>query len=124
MSFQINSPLPSSLASECRKASRILNSFINPGQGLDTIIPPGILANAKGLAIYSVLKAGFLFSGRAGSGLVIARLPDGCKFFSSEFYLPSAYSTPADNFGPPQLGAHLQQSLRVVWGLEDKRRVD
>lgn len=26
-----------------------------------------------GLAIFTVLKAGFLFSGRAGSGLVVAR---------------------------------------------------
>jgi lipid-binding SYLF domain-containing protein len=25
------------------------------------------------------LQAGFLFSGRVGSGLVIARLPDGCS---------------------------------------------
>lgn len=37
------------------------------------IIDPHILADAKGLAIFTVLKAGFLFSGRAGSGLVIAR---------------------------------------------------
>jgi lipid-binding SYLF domain-containing protein len=37
------------------------------------MIPPHILSNAKGLAIFTVLKAGFLFSGRAGSGLVVAR---------------------------------------------------
>jgi lipid-binding SYLF domain-containing protein len=46
---------------------------IDPGQGLDKIIPSSILEKAQGLAIYTVLKAGFLFSGRAGSGLVIAR---------------------------------------------------
>lgn len=40
---------------------------------MDIIIPPHILSDAKGLAIFTVLKAGFLFSGRAGSGLVIAR---------------------------------------------------
>lgn len=45
----------------------------DPGQGLDKIIPPSILEKAQGLAIYTVLKAGFLFSGRAGSGLVVAR---------------------------------------------------
>ena len=33
--------------------------------------------DALGLAVFSVLKAGFVFSGKAGSGLVIARLPDG-----------------------------------------------
>lgn len=43
------------------------------GQGVDIIIPPSILEKAQGLAIFTVLKAGFLFSGRAGSGLVVAR---------------------------------------------------
>lgn len=75
----LNNPLPSSLKSECRKAARILASFIDPKQafGPDKIIPPEILANAKGLAVITVLKGGFLFSGRIGSGLLIARLPDG-----------------------------------------------
>lgn len=45
----------------------------DPGQGMDKIIPTNILEKAQGLAIYTVLKAGFLFSGRAGSGLVVAR---------------------------------------------------
>ena len=75
----LNNPLPSSLKSECKKAARILASFIDPKQafGPDKIIPPEILANAKGLAVITVLKGGFLFSGRIGSGLLIARLPDG-----------------------------------------------
>ncbi|KAI9322629.1 hypothetical protein BX666DRAFT_2017174 [Dichotomocladium elegans] len=58
--ININSPIPTSLA--------------DPGQGLDKVIPANILAKAEGLAIFTVLKAGFLFSGRAGSGLVVARL--------------------------------------------------
>lgn len=44
--------------------------------GQDEVIPPYILKEAKGLAIITVLKAGFLFSGRAGSGVIVARLPD------------------------------------------------
>lgn len=40
------------------KVTQAKTLLSDPGQGLDTIIPPGILANAKGLAIYSVLKAG------------------------------------------------------------------
>ncbi|KAI8353364.1 hypothetical protein BD560DRAFT_492525 [Blakeslea trispora] len=75
--ISLNSPLPTSLKGECKKATKILNSFIDPGQGLDIVIPPSILEKAQGLAIFTVLKAGFLFSGRAGSGLVVARLPDG-----------------------------------------------
>lgn len=38
---------------------------------------PKRFENAKGLAVITVLKAGFLFSGRAGSGVIVARLPDG-----------------------------------------------
>lgn len=37
------------------------------------MIPPKVLQNAKGLAIITVFKAGFLFSGRAGSGVIVAR---------------------------------------------------
>jgi lipid-binding SYLF domain-containing protein len=48
-------------------------SIKDNGKGFDFMIPPHILSNAKGLAIFTVLKAGFLFSGRAGSGLVVAR---------------------------------------------------
>lgn len=57
----------------------MLSSFIKPNTlaGPDQVIPPRILKNAQGLAIITVLKAGFLFSGRAGSGVIVARLPDG-----------------------------------------------
>lgn len=57
----------------------MLASFVKPNQiaGYDQIIPPHILREAKGLAIITVLKAGFLFSGRAGLGVIVARLPDG-----------------------------------------------
>ncbi|KAI9491309.1 hypothetical protein BDB00DRAFT_734672, partial [Zychaea mexicana] len=103
----INNPLPSSLASECRKASRILNGFIDPGQGLDKIIPPSILAKAKGLAVFTVLKAGFLFSGRAGSGLVISRLPDG------SWSAPAAIMTGGMGFGG-QVGAELTDFVMVL----------
>ena len=43
------------------------------------MIPRSILENAKGFAIFTVFKAGFLFSARAGSGIVIAKLPDGSE---------------------------------------------
>ncbi len=37
-------------------------------------IPAHILINARGLAIISVVKAGFIFSAKAGEGVVVARL--------------------------------------------------
>src|SRR5438270_7162403 len=39
----------------------------------DRGLPPRILRNARGLAIMSVVKAGFIFSGKAGEGVVVAR---------------------------------------------------
>ncbi|GAA5804629.1 hypothetical protein HPULCUR_010131 [Helicostylum pulchrum] len=77
MSSAMNSPIPTSLADECKKAAKILNSFVDPGPGMDKLIPAGIIEKAQGLAIYTVLKVGFLFSGRAGSGIVVAKLPEG-----------------------------------------------
>ncbi|KAI9478223.1 MAG: hypothetical protein EXX96DRAFT_595641 [Benjaminiella poitrasii] len=107
MAITINSPLPASLSSECRKAARILNSFTDNGKGVDIMIPPNILRDAKGLAIFTVLKAGFLFSGRAGSGLVVARLPDG------RWSAPSAIITGGMGFGG-QVGAELTDFIMVL----------
>ncbi|KAI9349130.1 hypothetical protein BDR26DRAFT_833741 [Obelidium mucronatum] len=74
----MNSPLPQDIAKECKKAASIIEQFITPkASGVDQVIPPQIIAQAKGIAILSVIKAGFLFSGRGGSGLVVARLDDG-----------------------------------------------
>ena len=38
--------------------------------------PPAI-QRAKGLAIFTTFRTGFHFSGAGGSGVVVARLPDG-----------------------------------------------
>ncbi|KAL6864631.1 hypothetical protein J3F83DRAFT_761950 [Trichoderma novae-zelandiae] len=40
-------------------------------------IPPKVIAKAVGLAIFTTLRAGFQVSGATGSGILIARLPDG-----------------------------------------------
>ncbi|SMN18960.1 similar to Saccharomyces cerevisiae YHR016C YSC84 Actin-binding protein involved in bundling of actin filaments and endocytosis of actin cortical patches [Maudiozyma saulgeensis] len=73
--FGLNNPLPRDLDNEAKKAANILRSFVKPNQvlGEDQIIPPKVLQNAKGLAIITVIKAGFLFSGRAGSGVIVAK---------------------------------------------------
>ncbi|KAK2824778.1 hypothetical protein FQN49_007484 [Arthroderma sp. PD_2] len=99
MPLGLNNPLPSSLSSECRKASKILLSFVDPGEafGPEKVIPPEILANAKGLAILTVVKAGFVGTARFGSGVVVARLGDGA------WSAPSAITTAGAGFGG-QLG--------------------
>ncbi|XP_027696181.1 SH3 domain-containing YSC84-like protein 1 isoform X2 [Vombatus ursinus] len=75
----MNNPIPSNLKSEAKKAAKILREFteITSGNGPDKIIPSHVIAKAKGLAILSVIKAGFLVTARGGSGIVLARLPDG-----------------------------------------------
>jgi SH3 domain-containing YSC84-like protein 1 len=40
-------------------------------------IPRDIMRQAKGLAIMSVVKAGFIFSAKGGQGVVVARTPHG-----------------------------------------------
>ena len=40
-------------------------------------IPRDLLQQAKGLAIMSVVKAGFIFSAKGGQGVVVARTPGG-----------------------------------------------
>lgn len=72
------------------------------------------MKNAKGLAIITVLKAGFLFSGRAGSGVIVARLPDG------SWSPPSAIVTAGAGVGG-QIGAEITD---FVFILNSKSAVD
>ncbi|KAG0249481.1 hypothetical protein BG011_009264 [Mortierella polycephala] len=108
-SIKINSPLPKDLAGECKKASKILNAFVDPiaAKGIDNVIPSDILIKAKGLAIFTVIKAGFLFSGRAGAGIVVARLEDG------SWSAPSAIGTGGMGFGG-QIGAEITDFVIVL----------
>jgi len=109
MGFSLNNPLPSSMSSECRKTGKILASFIDPRQsfGPDKIIPPNVLANAKGLAILTVFKAGFLGTARFGSGVVVARLADG------SWSAPSAIGTIGGGFGG-QIGFELTDFVFIL----------
>lgn len=94
----------------------MLASFIKPNQvvGPNEIIPPHILKNAKGLAVITVLKAGFLFLGRAGLGVIVARLPDGL------WSPPTAIMTAGAGVGG-QIGAELTD---FVFILNSKAAVD
>lgn len=101
--MKFNTPLPQSLSKECAKAAKIcayttlfkpsrtniilVQSFVDSrNNGLDGVIPRSVLQNARGFAIFTVAKAGFVFSARAGSGVVIAKLDDGSGYRSG---LPS-----------------------------------
>jgi SH3 domain-containing YSC84-like protein 1 len=69
-------------------------------------IPPAVLRDAKGLAILTVLKAGFIFSGRGGSGVVVARTGKGWSG-------PSAIATGGAGFGL-QIGAQVTEFVIVL----------
>ncbi|KAJ7275430.1 hypothetical protein B0H12DRAFT_1087300 [Mycena haematopus] len=106
--MKLNSPLPQPLPKECIKAAKIFQSFVGSNNnGLDGVIPREVLQNAKGFAIFTILKAGFLFSARAGTGIVIARLADG------SWSAPSAIGTAGLGVGG-QLGAEMTDFLIVL----------
>jgi SH3 domain-containing YSC84-like protein 1 len=72
----------------------------------ESSIPPAVLRDAKGLAIMTVIKAGFVFSGRGGSGVVVARTKKGWSG-------PSAIGTGGAGFGF-QIGAQVTEFVIVL----------
>jgi lipid-binding SYLF domain-containing protein len=106
--MKFNTPLPQTLPKECTKAAKIFSSFVdNKNNGLDGVIPRSVLENAKGFAIFTVFKAGFLFSARAGTGIVIAKLDDG------SWSAPSAIGSAGLGVGG-QLGAEMTDFLIIL----------
>ena len=69
-------------------------------------IPSRILRRARGLAIISVVKAGFIFSGKAGEGVVVARTEHGWSG-------PSFIGTGGAGRGP-QIGAQVTDFVIVL----------
>ncbi|KAJ7195534.1 hypothetical protein GGX14DRAFT_505185 [Mycena pura] len=99
-----------SLPGEAEKAAKILDSFLadpeRPESALNSI-PKAVLQSARGIAVFQILKAGFVFSGKAGSGIVIARLPDG------SWSAPSCIATGGVGWGL-QIGADITDFVIVL----------
>lgn len=99
-----------SLPGEAEKAANILETFLaDPSQPESALnsVPKAVLQHARGLAVFQVIKAGFVFSGKAGSGLVIARLPDG------SWSAPSCIATGGLGWGL-QIGADITDFVIVL----------
>lgn len=63
---------------QIHKAYKVLLKIQNPKYiKNDQTIPMHILKGAKGIAFLTILKGGFVWSGTLGSGIVIAKKPDG-----------------------------------------------
>src|SRR5207302_3719117 len=72
----------------------------------ESAIPPRVLRDAKGLAIITVTKAGFIVSGRGGTGVVVARTEKGWSG-------PSAVGTGGVGFGF-QAGAQVSELVIIL----------
>ncbi|PVU96748.1 hypothetical protein BB561_000986 [Smittium simulii] len=71
------------------------------------LIPSDVLDKCKGIAVLTVIKGGFIWSGRLGTGLVIAKLPDG------SWSAPSAIGTLGIGFGG-QIGGELTDFVMIL----------
>lgn len=77
------------------------------GTPLPSSLPDSHVQCAQGLAILTVFKAGFLGTARFGSGVVVARLPDG------SWSAPSAIGTVGGGFGG-QIGFELTDFVFIL----------
>ncbi|KAI9842333.1 MAG: hypothetical protein M1837_007325 [Sclerophora amabilis] len=77
---------PTTLDKESDKAARILRSFCKDGFFEEEVQPTQegpkqkqkvVIANAKGLAIFTTMRSGLWLSGAGGSGVLVARKEDG-----------------------------------------------
>ncbi|CAH0485127.1 unnamed protein product [Peronospora farinosa] len=76
---RLHVPFSPSLEKECINAADIIGNFFRNDSGAsgDRAIPISMLGNAHGLAIMTIVKAGFVLVGKVGTGIVLSRLPDG-----------------------------------------------
>jgi SH3 domain-containing YSC84-like protein 1 len=99
----LHSTSSATMQDSVNQATAIVERFRDmPEQG----IPDKVLRDAKGLAILTVLKAGFMFSGQGGWGVVVARTPKGWS-------PPSAIGTGGAGFGF-QVGAEVTEFVLVL----------
>lgn len=89
----LNAPFHSSMEKEIKKASNIVKSLFHSTIDSDNAIPIEMLRNCAGIAFLTVVKAGFIWSAKLGTGIVLCRLPDG------SWSPPSGIGTAGVGFG-------------------------
>lgn len=90
---------------EINKAATMLYNFKNTLG--EEKIPRELLDIAKGVVFFTIVKAGFMFTGRYGTGLVVAKLPDG------RWSAPSAVMITGFGWGL-QIGAELTDVMLIL----------
>ncbi|KAJ1633643.1 hypothetical protein T492DRAFT_979863 [Pavlovales sp. CCMP2436] len=100
-----NAPTTRSMRKEIGKAAATLQEFVGmPDAG----VPARLLHGAKGVAFLTMLKGGFLWAGKMGTGLVIARNAQ-----TGGWSAPSAIAALGCSFGL-QAGGELNSVLLVL----------
>ena len=72
--FSVATTVHATMQDDVDQALSIIERF---GEIPETAIPPAVMRDAKGVAIFAMTKAGFVVSGRGGTGVVLARTPTG-----------------------------------------------
>jgi len=93
------------MQNEIVKATTMLYNFKNTLG--EEKIPRELLDIAKGVVFLTILKAGFMFTGRYGTGIVVAKLPDG------RWSAPSALMLTGLGWGL-QIGAEVTDVLLIL----------
>ena len=97
------SPVYASMQGDVDQAATVIERF----QAVpEKAIPQAVIKDARGLAIMTVIKAGFGFSGRGGKGVVVARTANGWSG-------PSAIGTGGAGFGL-QIGAQVTEFVMIL----------
>src|ERR671922_271851 len=97
------SPVYADMQDDVDQAATIIERF----QAVpEKAIPQAVLKDARGLAIMTVIKAGFGISGRGGKGVVVARTKSGWSG-------PSAIGTGGAGFGF-QIGAKVTEFVMIL----------
>jgi len=89
--FRRNNPISFTLGSSIRQACQIVEEFCL--SSADQSIPLDLLQCAKGLIFLTVFKAGFMVSGRIGTGLLIARVDSDGEHSQHKWSAPCALGT-------------------------------
>jgi lipid-binding SYLF domain-containing protein len=97
------SPVYANMQGDVDQAATIIERF----QAVpEKAIPQAVLKDARGLAIMTVIKAGFGISGRGGTGVVVSRTRNGWSG-------PSAIGTGGAGFGF-QIGAEVTEFVMIL----------
>jgi lipid-binding SYLF domain-containing protein len=99
-----------SLTAEIQKAALSLDRIFTRGTvplDLDRTLPIELIKQAKGLAFLTIVKGGFLITGKIGTGLVVAKKPDGT------WSAPSAIGTVGLGWGA-QIGGEISDFVGVL----------